>query len=169
MKKIFLLVVLVSLLGVLMVGCGETYDIQNDTEFHGATDKAIEEAFRGGDVDAIFDGLYEEFSDRYSEEEMDEFAAVRMDKIQEAQEAKITELEQNITETAAKTTKYLEEASDKADYKTMLKKIEKKEQELEKLEAEYQGTTDLYRMVELLEELVVIHEDIMGIVEEAVK
>ena len=166
------MVILVCLLAVFSTGCGETYDIQSDTEFHTALDEAIEQSLRGGDIEAIFNNLFENFSDRYSAEEMDEFAETRYTVIEKELLAKKNELEQKVMEYESKEDEYekkLDSITDKAVYESLLEKNEKADKRYKELNEELEKTTDVYRMIEIQEEIVVLYKDFIGELEKATK
>lgn len=161
MKKTLLRVGIVCVLAVFLVGCGESYDIQTDTEFHAAADTTIEQGLRGEDT---FDELYETFSDRYSVEEMDEFVLEKYEVVETELMAKLDDLNQKLEEEFAKEDEYLkelEEIGDIAVYESLLEKFEQSEKRLEELDAEFEASEDLYRMIEILEEMITIYEDTM--------
>ncbi|UNC92421.1 hypothetical protein [Candidatus Contubernalis alkaliaceticus] len=171
MKKKWLMIICVLMVTVVLTGCGAN-DINTDEEFHASVDKAIEQSWRGGDVDAIFEELYNQYSSRYSVNQMDDYLQQRVEEIEEELFSKLYELDNKSEALKVESEDLLAQLENKADYDTYMtiyETFEKKAERMSVLDDEYQKTTDLYRMIEILEEIVELLQEIVTTLEEALK
>lgn len=169
MKKKWLMVICVLLATVILMGCG-TNDINNDAEFHASVDKAIEQSWRGGDVEVIFEELFTQYSSRYSANKMEEYVEQRFDQLEEELFSRVDELDNKFEALRVESEDLMAQLENSVDYDTYVtinEKLEENYQQIEEIKDEFTETADVYRMIELYEELVELMQEVVTVLEEA--
>jgi len=147
---------LVIMLLTFGAGCEkeeESYSIETDEEFQQVVDETLERFFREEDTGAIYEELYEKFSDRYTEEEIYGYIETKVKEEEEELRAQEERLKQSKAELEEQVSDYkdqLEELSDQAAMEEVDEQLEPLTNWIENLEEEMEGTTDPYRSNELM-------------------
>ncbi|MFO7952178.1 MAG: hypothetical protein R6U91_05170 [Bacillota bacterium] len=158
----FLPILLVPLLLFIFTGCdseneGETtYNVETDEEFQQSVEQILDRYLHENDEEAIYNELYEEFGDRYTEEEIRVHVRALLEEREDELRAELEIIQNQVKEAEEKVSKLEEELEEKADEDT----IQELKEELapladwvEKLEGKIAETEYFYRKVEILEEM----------------
>jgi len=170
MLKTTVLAILSMIMIATALGCEEEYQIETDEEFQQAVDNAVEDVFRAEIApEEAFDGLVEEYSDRYSDNQIIEYVEERLDEKEEELLGNIDTMEQRTNELEEKALGYVDELEKLVDVSTMKEIEEEVDSQLEQIEAlsdELEATEDVYEMISILEEMESIFEDMVFTLEE---
>jgi len=155
-----LLIILVAVLLISGAGCNneeeKVYDIDTDEEFQQAAKANIERFFREENSDAIYNELYEEFSERYDEEEIYAYVSAMVEEEKELLRSQEDDLQQNINELEEQIDDYEEQLDQLANADTMQQMSEQTKplvDWVDDLNEKINETHDLFRKIELMEEL----------------
>jgi len=160
-KYKILTIILVICMLFMAAGCQEepdeenAYNIETDEEFHQAVEHIMDRFLREDDQEAIYNELFEEFGDRYTEDEIRVHVRALLEEQEDQLSAELEIVQGKIEEAEEKIAELDEVLEDKADGDA----IQELEEELaplkewiEKLDLKIEETEDFYRKMELYEE-----------------
>ncbi len=155
-----LIIILVAVLLISGAGCNneeeKVYDIDTDEEFKQAVEASIERFFREENSDAIYNELYEEFSERYDEEEIHAYVSAIVEEEQELLHSQKDDLQQKINELEEQVDDYEEQLDELANTDTKQQMSEQTKplvDWIDDLNKKIDETHDLFRKIELMEEM----------------
>ena len=164
------------LIVAIAVGCEdeeEEYQIETDLEFQEEVEDSVEEVFRGMTTEsAIIDNLNEKYSDRYEENDIEDYFTKRMDQEEEVIIERLDEIEERVDELEEQGLENLDELELVAEEETIREvegRMDSILSELEELDQEAEATEDLYRLIELTEEMKAQYKEMIDITEEALQ
>lgn len=156
--KLVILIFLGFLLLLSTAGCiseDEIYEMKTDQEFQQAVDQAVELLLREENDEAVYQNLYELFSNRYPENEIKEYVGKRVNEEREIFSHRVEEIEQQISKLEERVNDYLDQLKDEdEDIFTDIKtgSLKPHFDWIEKLDNKMDVTIDHTRIIELMEE-----------------